>query len=1060
MRKRNIALLLFTIATAAGAEPLRRVSVHSSDSATNMLVVPAGGERARVIVEFTSPPLVTLSPALRARSGTRTTLERFRRDLTPSLAAHSAGSPGAAIEHEYSNTLSGAAVVADRETLERIRRLPYVSRVTKDGPVAALVEPGVAAVRAPEVWTELGTRGAGVTVAIIDTGIDYRHPMLGGGIGPGFKVAGGWDFVNGDADPMDDAGHGTHVAGIVAASASELLGVAPDAQLIAYKVLDGFGGGEMSDVIAALERCVDPNGDGDFSDRVDVANLSLGGAGTPDDPVSRAADAAAAAGVVVVVSAGNGGAAQSIASPGTAQQAITVGAIDAASSRLTPFSSRGPSAVRYALKPDVVAPGAFVISTRMGGGTMPLSGTSMAAPHVAGVAALLLALHPAWTPDDVKSALVSTAHATPDAPVMAAGAGLVDARRAAAATVAIAPASLSFAMTDGSTAPTAQRMAFTVTNRGEAARTFRATPSGLRDGLSLTLAPQEWTLQPGEARTVDALLEIDHAILPFPADGSFAYGGRIGLETGGASLSVPWAFAKGLRLRVRYEGEAFASVTAWDEDGGMAGVPPADVNVFEMLAMPGTWDIAVLASRPDERSPALVMLEDQPLQTSRELAVRDADAPFLASFRAFDENGAPLQPEGEPFCGSFRTVTIPARNRGIILWSPEGALDLRLGAMSDAVEIGGVDSCFDPSAPRAYHVQYEKSYGVAADVPRTAGGAAFVSRRVEVRLPSWTPGERFVTFRAPAYVDGVPAGFWLESWTPVEGREWNGTVWITPEPEGALQFFPDLGMRKSGSVTLESAPLRVVNGRIETFRGKTAATPVSPGPLRLGSGPFASRLILEPWLDDGTLLLASRSVGPLEESLRIGGAKRELLDEAGNVIATGFITFDPRLLDRRLTSVQEETTHEVLGVPARTTLTATLGGANGDREPPFLTWIAIVDEAGRRIAERTPSSAGARLLFSASGASLLEGRTSAGVRPSGGSAWTPLSVVVTGHEDGSLDELGREPRGTLFETALPPLPDGSYDFEIRVEDADGHISTVRIEPAFAVGGARARAVRH
>ncbi len=230
MRKLHIALLLFTVGTAAGADPISRVSVRAGDDTKNMLMVPADGERARVIVEFTSPPLVTLSTALRAHSGTRTTLERFRRDLTPSLLTHSATPPRAAIEHEYSNTLSGAAVVVDRETLALIRRLPYVSRVTKDAPVKGLVEPGVAAVRAPEVWTELGTRGAGVTVAIIDTGIDYQHPMLGGGFGPGLKVVGGYDFVN-DDDPMDDAGHGTHVAGIVAASARELLGVASDAQL-------------------------------------------------------------------------------------------------------------------------------------------------------------------------------------------------------------------------------------------------------------------------------------------------------------------------------------------------------------------------------------------------------------------------------------------------------------------------------------------------------------------------------------------------------------------------------------------------------------------------------------------------------------------------------------------------------------------------------------------------------------------------------------------------------------------------------------------------------------
>jgi hypothetical protein len=488
MRTLHSALFLLTMAATAAADHVSRATVTASDNANDTLLVSVSPDRVRVIVEFTSPPLVTLPRALRSRSEARATLDRFRRDLTSSLAAHSAAPQGAVIEHEYLNTLSGAAVVLDRGALAMVRRLPYVIRVTEDTPVKGLVEPGVAAVHAPEVWAERGTRGAGVTVAIVDTGIDYLHPMLGGGIGPEFKVVGGHDFVNGDADPMDDLGHGTHVAGIVAANSSDLLGVAPDAKLIAYKVIDASGIGQMSDVIAALERCVDPNGDADFSDRLDVANLSLGGPGNPDDPGSRAADAAVTAGVVVIAAAGNAGTAQAILSPGTAQRAITVGAVDAANSLMF-FSSRGPSAMRYAIKPDVVAPGSAVVSTIPGGGTLALSGTSMAAPHVAGVAALLRALHPDWTPDDIKSALVSTAHATPHASVMAAGAGLVDAHRAAGATVAILPASLSFAVTDGSTA-TFQRMSLTVTNRWDQARHFRAAVSGLRDVLSLTWSPR------------------------------------------------------------------------------------------------------------------------------------------------------------------------------------------------------------------------------------------------------------------------------------------------------------------------------------------------------------------------------------------------------------------------------------------------------------------------------------------------------------------------------------------------------------------------------------------
>ncbi|MCK5234119.1 MAG: S8 family serine peptidase, partial [Candidatus Aenigmarchaeota archaeon] len=132
------------------------------------------------------------------------------------------------------------------------------------------------------------------------------------------KVIGGYDFVNDDNDPMDDNGHGTHVAGTAAGNGS-LKGVAPDAKLLAYKVLDAYGSGSSSDVIAGIEQAV--------NDSADVISLSLGSSGNPDDPASVAVDNAVDAGVVVVVAAGNSGPyAQTIMSPGTARNAITVGA--------------------------------------------------------------------------------------------------------------------------------------------------------------------------------------------------------------------------------------------------------------------------------------------------------------------------------------------------------------------------------------------------------------------------------------------------------------------------------------------------------------------------------------------------------------------------------------------------------------------------------------------------------------------------------------------------------------------------------------------------------------
>ena len=140
------------------------------------------------------------------------------------------------------------------------------------------------------------------------------------------KVIGGYDFVNQDNDPMDDMGHGTHVAA-TAAGNGILKGVAPDAKIIAYKVLDSGGSGPLSNIISAIERSVDPNSDGDFSDHADVISMSLGAPGNPEDAMSKAVDKAVDAGVSVVVAAGNSGPKMfTVMSPGAARKAITIGA--------------------------------------------------------------------------------------------------------------------------------------------------------------------------------------------------------------------------------------------------------------------------------------------------------------------------------------------------------------------------------------------------------------------------------------------------------------------------------------------------------------------------------------------------------------------------------------------------------------------------------------------------------------------------------------------------------------------------------------------------------------
>lgn len=561
-----------------------------------------------------------------------------------------------AISKEFYNVFNGIVLenISVRD-IEKIKKSPYVKDVYPNRKVRTFLMDSVPLIDADNVWQLQDEYGKNITgqdikIAIIDTGVDYTHPDLGGCLGEGCKVAGGYDFVNNDADPMDDMGHGTHVAATAAGknpyaeeqipspppskeslfkfmtdgsysgriglnitdgyvefnliygngtdflgtgkdetsrlavsdtneiilnatsdkwfvvssfavteesylfelksvdsqypikntttimnavtnveyaldvgetesigpinirlnaadadinivnisissaigedvafnaisyingnslnlpsannfptnqskfdvwgvegsviqtaefywnenqeislissggvggggggseeSKRGLNGVAPDAKIYAYKVLDSGGSGTWSTVISGIERAIDPNNDGDFSDRADIISMSLGGYGNPDDPVSSAVDGAVDAGVVAVIAAGNSGSGErTIGSPGTARKAITIGASDK-NDTLASFSSRGP--VMWANgsinKPDVVAPGVMICAAEWNGAWsdkkcfddkhVAISGTSMATPHVAGLVALIKQKYPNLKPEEIKNLIKMTA---------------------------------------------------------------------------------------------------------------------------------------------------------------------------------------------------------------------------------------------------------------------------------------------------------------------------------------------------------------------------------------------------------------------------------------------------------------------------------------------------------------------------------------------------------------------------------------------------------------------------------------------------------------------------
>lgn len=330
---------------------------------------------------------------------------------------------------------------------------PDVTYISLDRKVHMLLDNTAAAVNAPVAWS-LGFDGSGIGIALIDSGISEHDDLQGTN---GSRIVYRQSFVNSDTN--DDFGHGEHVAGILAGNGTDsncpictrnLIGIAPNANLIDLQALDGTGTGSDSTVIAAIDEAIDLQQQ--FNIR--VINLSLGRPiyeSYTQDPLCQAVEAAWSAGIVVVVAAGNDGRDDSannngygtIMAPGNDPYVITVGAMktmgtpDRSDDLIASYSSKGPTAIDNIVKPDLVAPGNQVVSLLSPTGSLQslypqnliplnyyeatsdttpstsyfmLSGTSMATPVVSGAAALLLQANPQLNPDQVKAKLMLTAY--------------------------------------------------------------------------------------------------------------------------------------------------------------------------------------------------------------------------------------------------------------------------------------------------------------------------------------------------------------------------------------------------------------------------------------------------------------------------------------------------------------------------------------------------------------------------------------------------------------------------------------------------------------------------
>jgi subtilisin family serine protease len=501
---------------------------------------PARGDGlVEVVVSMEAPPLANAIARSRVLTGRAKAQRLDLRSPTSAgylaslataqraLAARITTSiPAARVTWRYRVVLDGLAVLLPRSQLGRLADMQGVERVWPNVAYRPLLDRSPGLIGAPQMWglPSFSTAGNGIKIGIVDDGVDQAHPFFNP---TGYTMPAGfpkgntayttpkvivarafpapettWRYAKLPFDPKESE-HATHVAGIAAgdytpnaiAGRGPLSGVAPRAYIGNYKVLtyptQNFGlNGNAPEIAAGVEAAV--------ADGMDVINLSLGEAEIDParDLVTTAINAAADAGVVPVIAAGNDFedfGRGSVSSPGNAAKAITAAAVTKQLA-IASFSSSGPTPISLGMKPDVAAPGVDITSSvpPTDGTWASFSGTSMATPHVAGAAALLLQRHPDWTPAQVKSALVLTGKPVPSAanelPTTRVGGGLIQVPAANAPLIFAAPADLSFGLVRTGSQVT-RAVALTDAGGGAGQWTAAIALQGRPSGVTVTVPP-------------------------------------------------------------------------------------------------------------------------------------------------------------------------------------------------------------------------------------------------------------------------------------------------------------------------------------------------------------------------------------------------------------------------------------------------------------------------------------------------------------------------------------------------------------------------------------------
>jgi subtilisin family serine protease len=599
-------------------------------------------EKLKVIVEFSSSPIVKSRLNFASKKNNKASYSKELQsqlnliDNEQNSVLRSVKLKGIAqsYDRKFNYLYNGASLSIDRSKLSELKRIAGIKKVHIVRDKAIQLHDSISLIKADQVWNLKDNQGAsltgkGVKVAILDTGIDYTRAELGGCFGADCRVVDGYDFMNDDNDPMDDQGHGTHVAGIVAAN-GEIKGVAPEATLYAYKICDYSC--PTDGTIAALEKAIDPDGDPSTDDGVDIINMSIGGPGGFDDPLTVAVNNLADENILVVISAGNeGDGAMTVTSPGNAARALTVASTDK-NDNIASYSSRGPILSETFQKPEISAPGSDITSLAIGSGNVSMSGTSMAAPHVAGAAALVKQQYPELTGQEIKTLLISNTDSI-DYPFATAGSGRLNVLKAIGASVLTNKSYLLFERLDRSVNEITVEGSIELTNISNEEQSITLDFANETVGITYSiLEEEEITLAANQTQTITVSLLIDTETLAYTE--SLLHRANLNIKNDTFTSSVPILVFDAIKLDWVID-QYSDSVWIHNKDTGKSRTINYGESGSEFL-LPGSYFFSSFVNYGD--SYAVVVKELSDVSQDTEVSVTQSEATHKIQISEFADH--------------------------------------------------------------------------------------------------------------------------------------------------------------------------------------------------------------------------------------------------------------------------------------------------------------------------------------------------------------------------------------------------------------------------------------